>query len=576
MQRLQPATKTTIAVDIQPGVIHLVKTLSGKQGHTLLACQSVPYADDPEAKPRVLFDDPPFKAVLFSALSAMVDTHGHYEIWCSYAYCNPVALHNVNIPKVAENEIANAVFWSAKRELEFDEDNTVFDYSILQEFIENNQVKIQTLVTLVPRTEVHGVKEMFSNAGFPLTGLTFPAAAIQNFLNQDETIPADKPVVYFTIRKHTSFIDIFHHGKMFFSREIKTGTESFVESLLDQALSRNILIDEENVKEYLFRPNDSTIPAGERSEEIFSLLNLAELSVLDRLVRQLMRTFEYCSTNFKMPPSCKIFTSGECTVNDAILKATESRVGIPCEVLEPFSERIFNRDIHMAVATGPRLLVAAGLSLSNKQTTANFLFTHAERFDEIATNRLNTIIAIVTICLTIGSGLFFAWQYRYWLGKKATAQAMRIELDHKYQAEPRSRSNEYTTQTIQKISQFHQENRRRVERFKVVVMINELAKKIGPEISMTDMVLDLEQKPNASRAKDAAVQGVVRLNGYIRAPLETQEFILMNFLKTLAALDLLGEPDLKLKENMTLQNQDVLRFEVDLKTTLSPLEQPSS
>jgi len=579
MQRLRPLTKTTIAVDIQPGVIHLVKTKSSKQGQTLLACQSVPYQDDLDVKSKNLFDDPPFRALLFTALSSMVDTHVHYEIWCSYAYCNPVGLHNISIPKVGEKEIANAVFWSAKRELEFDEHNYIFDYSILQEYTEGNQVKIQTLVTLVPRTEVQGVEAMFRNAGFPLTGLTFPVAAIQNFLNQDDRIPADKPVVYFTIRKHNSFIDIFHHGKMLFSREIKTGTESFVESLLDQALSRNILIDEENAKDYLFRSNDSTKKIGQGSAEIFSLLSFDELSVIDRLVRQLMRTFEYCTTTFKTPPACQIFTSGECTVNETILKAIENRVGIKCAVLEPFSHRIFSRDIETSAATGigPGLLVAAGLSLSNKQSTANFLYTYADRFEEIAVNRLNTIIAIVTICLTIGSGMFFALQYNLWLNQKKTIETLRTELDHKYQAEPRSRSKDYTTQTIQKISQFHRDNKQKIERFKVVVMINELTKKIGNEISITDMVLELERKPNELRIKkDEPSQGVVRLTGYIRAPLETQEFILMNFLKTLASLSLLGEPNLKSKENTTLQNQDVLRFEINLKTILGFLETPSA
>ena len=577
LQRLSPLTKIIIAVDIQPGLIHLVKTQSNKQGHTLLACQSVPYQVDQDAKHDNLFDDPQFKAVLFTTMSSMVGAHTHYEIWCSYAYITPVGLHNVSIPKVGEREIANAVFWSAKRELDFDETTTLFDYSILQEYSEGNQVKIQTLVSLVPRDEVQGVEAMFRNAGFPLTGLTFPAAAIQNFVNQDQSIPGDKPVVYFTIRKHNSFIDIFHQGKMFFSREIKTGTESFVESLLDQAASRGIFIDEDNVKDYLFRYNDSAQKSRQGSAEIFSLLDFDELSVIDRLTRQLLRTFEYCATTFKTPPVCKIFTSGECTVNDAILKAIENRLGIPCAVIDPFSAQIFGRDFETAANIGPGLLVAAGLSLSNKQKTANFLFTYAERSLDVATSRINTMIAIVTIGLAFSSGIFYAWQYNRGLTKKTTIVTLQATLNHKYQTEPRSRSKDYATQTSQKISQFHRDNKQKIDRFKVIVMINELTKKIGTEISITDLVLDLEQKPSEAKIKkDETGHGVVRLNGYIKAPLETQEFLLMNFLKTLASLSLLSEPNLKSKENSTLQNQAVLRFEVNLKANLGPPEQPAS
>lgn len=577
LQRLRPVSKTTIAIDIQPGFIHLVKSQSDKLGHTVLACQSVAYENQQDSPPQNLFNSPPFKAVLFSALSEMADTTASHNIWCSYAYCNPVTLHNVSIPKVTEKEIANAVFWSAKRELEFDESSTLFDYSILQEFTEEKQNKIQVLVSLVPLNEVKGVEAMFRDAGFPLTGLTFPAAATQNFINQDPNIPSDQPVAYFTIRKHNSFIDIFYKGKMFFSREIKTGTESFVESLQEQASQRNILIDDENVFDYLFQPRTGHAKSNQVSAEILALLNLDEMAVIDRLARQLMRTFEYCTTTFKIPPACKIFTSGEYTVNEPIRKAIESRANIPCAVLQPFTNQSISRALGGINATGPHLLVAAGLSLSDKQTTTNFLFTHADRLEERTANRINSIIAITTICLTIGCGIFFSWQYKQLLNKRSTAEALRIDLASRYKAEPRSRSNDYTNQSIQQISQFHQDNKAKVDRFKAVIMIGELTKKIPREITLTDLTLKLDPEANKSRIQpNAQGRGTMQLDGYINAPPEEQEFFLMNFLKSLATLDLLGEPDLQSKEETSVNGKSALRFEINLKTILNSLEPPAS
>lgn len=577
LQRLRPMSKTTVAVDIQPSVIHLVKSQRDKHGHSILACQSVPHETIQDSSTQDLFDFPPFKAVLFKALSEIANPPASHEIWCSYAYCNPVTLHNISIPKVTDKEIANAVFWSAKRELEFDETSTLFDYSILQESTEDNQNKIQVLVCLVPLYEVKGVQSMFHDAGFPLTGLTFPAAATQNFINQDLSIPIDKPVAYFTIRKHNSFIDIYYKGKMFFSREIKTGIESFVESLQEQASQHNILIDEENVFDYLFLPYTASGKSNRVSPEVLALLNLDEMAVIDRLSRQLMRTFEYCSTTFKIPPVCKIFTSGEHTVNKPVLKAIEYRANIPCAVLEPFSNQSIHRAIGGANATGPHLLVATGLSLSEKQTTANFLFTHADRLEERTSNRINSVIAIATICLTIGCGIFFSLQYKQLLNKRSTAEALRTELANRYQVEPRSRSNDYTNQSIQKISQFHQENKLKVDRFKTVIMIRELTKKTSPEITFTDLTLELDPKANESRIQqNVQSQGLIQLNGYINAPPEEQEFFLMNFLKSLASLDLLGEPDLQSKEVTRLNGKSVLLFEINLKTTLNSLEPQSS
>lgn len=576
MQRLRPSTKTVIAIDIQPGVIRLVKTKTCNQEHTILSCQSVPFDFDPDMTPENLFDDQPFKGVLFSALSALIGKHESHEIWCSYGYCTPVSLHNVSIPKVEAKDIANAVFWSAKRELEFDETVSIFDYSILQEFTDGNQAKLQTLVTLTPRQEVKGVETMFRNAGFPLTGLTFPAAAIQNFLNHDHAIPADTPVVYFTIRKNSSFIDLFHQGKMFFSREIKTGVDSFIESLLDQALSQNILIDEDTARDYLFRPRDKANQPRPANDELSATFDIDGLAVIDRLVRQLVRTFEYCGTTFKAPPVSTIFTSGENTVNDTILQAIENRLGIKCAVIEPLSPKIFNLTIAAPPPNSTDMLVAAGLSLSDLTTTANFLYTYAERDKEMATNRVNAVIALTTICLTVGSGAFFAWEYNKGLDKKAKAQGLRNELTQRYDVEPRSRSNDYTSQTIQKIGQFHRNNREKIKRYLVVAMISELTHGIDPKITITDLTLDLASKgSDASQKKGGGIPGSVQMNGYINAPGETQEFILMNFLKTLTTLKLLDKPKLKSKERTTMMSQDVLRFEVNLKTSAF-MEPPAS
>ena len=580
LHRLRPSTKTTIAIDIQPGMVHLVKTLTSKADHHLQTCLSVPYEYKADSQPDQPYTDQEFMKVLFRTLSTLIPSHGHHEIWCSYAFCNPVGLHNITIPKVADKDIANAVFWSAKRELEFDETTTLFDYTVLQELNDNNQPKIQTLVTLVPNEELDGVAEMFKNAGFPLTGLTFPAAAIQNFLNHDQSIPAENPVVYFTIRRNSSFIDIFHQGKMFFSREIKTGADSFIESLLELALKQNIIIDDESAKDYLFRPRDNARGSAPTFDELTTQFNFDGLAVIERLVRQLARTFEYCTTTFKTPPVSRIFTSGEFTVNNPILLAIENRIGIKCSVIEPLASTIFHRDFTPRTSYACELLVAAGLSLSDRQITTNFLFTYKERAQERSSNRINAMIAMVTIGLALGCGGFFAWQYQAGLGKQATIASMRQELDHLYQQEPRSRSDEYASQTIRKIGQFHHDNKERVIRFKVIALINELTKKIGPELRITDLTLDLEQKQTETRGKNNAPPplspGTLEFKGYISAAPDTQEFILMNLLKSLATLNLLGEPKLKANARTSLQNQRVLRFEITMKTTFAFLEPPPS
>ena len=563
-----------IAIDIQPGMIHLVKTKIGKQGNELLAYRSVPYDYDRDRGPEHLFEHQSFREVLFRALSEFVSGAGRQEIWCSYSFCRPVALANITIPRLPEAEIANAVFWSAKRELEFDETASLFDFSVLQTLDEAPaSPKLQTLVTLVPRHEVQGVETMFKEAGFKLTGLTFPAAAIQNFLNQDDTVSPAEPVVYFTVRRASSFIDLFYQGRMFFSREIKTGADSFVEALLDQAGAQDMVIGEEAARGYLF-PACADPEAA--SDELLGQLNLDGLKVIERLTRQLVRTFEYCGTTFKTPAVSRIVTSGEFTLAPAILEAIEARIGIRCSVIDPLSSSVFARAGQFSPGGEANLQVAVGLSLSDRARTANFLFTYADRQREAATRRVNNVIAIVTICLTVLCGLVFALEFKKELGQKARIAAMQAELDKRYQAEPRSQSGDYVSQSIQKVMQFHKDNRARLSRFAAIAIVGELVRAVDKDINLTDLHLDFKSPRPAKKAPVAqaagqpakkAASGTLTVAGYVAAPENNQEFVLMNLLKALTNLSLLKDPTLKTKEKAVCNQQEVLRFEIQLDTS---------
>lgn len=577
-KRLKPVSKTTIGIDIRPGVIHIVKSKKNKTGADLLAYESVPYDFDPVAEPKNLFEDQEFMGVLFRTLANFHTSQEHHEIWCSYPFLTPIELHNISIPKVADKDLATAVFWSAKRDVEFDEAACIFDFFPLQEINEANQAKTQALVTLAPASEVEGVKAMFKNAGFPLTGISFPAAAIQNFLIHDPAIPTDQPVVYFTIRKSYSFIDLFYKGKMFFSREIKTGVDSFVESLLDQAQSQRIVIDEENATEYLFRSGNGRATPHIENDSLYALFDWEKLSVVGRLARQLVRTFEYCSTTFKIPPVGAIVTSGEFSINDPILKSLENRVGIKCAVIEPFPSTIFHLDSVLTPPSNSNMLAASGLSLSDKQTTANFLFTYADRAKEASSKKVNSIIAIVSICLALGMGATFAWQYNKVFDKKKNVAHLQQQLAEKFQLDPRSQNNDYLTQTVQKIRQFNVDNKEKTKRFKSVAIIGELTRALYSEITLTNLVLDLNPGSGEAQTKhgSSAEEGTMVINGYISAPSSNSEFILMNFLKDLGQLNILGNPSLVSKSNDSLNKKDVLRFEVKLKTTLNFLDPPST
>lgn len=544
---------TTIGIDIQPGSVHLVKTQTAKNKRALINCESVTFdAFSDTHSTTDLFNDQALKATLSQKLASFCRCGLRKpEIWCSYAFCNPVAIYNITIPKVSLQDIPQTVFWTLKKEVDFDEKDTILDYSIFKEVEIKGQLKLQTIVTLIPKRETDAIRALFNELGHPLTGLTFPAAAIQNFLRLTHPDPDTGPIVYFTIRDQNSFIDLFYQGKMLFSREIKTGVTSFVESVINQAATHDILLDDDSAKSYIFNllKGKSIQKNSEMDLMITKALDLGALPVIERLIRQLLRTFEYCTTNFKIPAVERLYTSGASVLNAELLEVIQARLRIPCSVINPFAEGIFNLDHPLQIHPELNILPAAGLSLSDRQTTTNFLFTYLERTLEKISLRNNQMIACGTIACALIIGVVFAFQYERIKANRKVAATLDNSLNQKYSEDPRTRSTEYIVPAIAKIKASQVQYQASIDRFKALGVIQEITHGLPEEAKLTNInfVFPSPKKKtnNLATSKKKTQTGSIVLNGIISAPYAQQDFILLSMMKRLNTLKFTSNPDLE-------------------------------
>ena len=90
-----------------------------------------------------------------------------------------VNIQYVTIPKVASRQVDNAVFWTAKKEMGFDEAAVVFDFERRGEVAEKGVSRLATLAYTADREVVERLRTSFAQAGYPLTGLTMDPFALQ-------------------------------------------------------------------------------------------------------------------------------------------------------------------------------------------------------------------------------------------------------------------------------------------------------------------------------------------------------------------------------------------------------------
>lgn len=555
-----------VGIDIQPNELLLIKVIKTKTSRKVIAHQRVQF--DAETKDiAALCQDQHFRGLLSQTLAAFCSNNRSPEIWCSAAQTQ-FSIHNIIIPKLPPQEIPKAVFWSTKREVEFEEKDTLLDFSILKEFEEGGQPKIQILVTLVPNNEVTAIKNLFQGVGFPLTGFTFPAAAMQNIFEADTTVGHDEAIVYFNIQRSRSTIDLFYQGKMLFSREIKTGADSFIESAIDYANSQKISLTDIQARQWIFHTDTAAAPFIDAEREISTELDIDSLPVIDRLARQLSRTFEYCVTHFKVPQVTKLYTSGLFVLHDSILKQVEKSLAVRCAVLAPLQSNIFSFQTPLVSSATASLVTASGLALSQKSKTKNFLYTYKERQQEKTSNRINAVIAVTTLFAVIFCAAFSFHQYRLIHGKKLTIISLNEQLSRNYLLSPRSQSPKHLIDSIAKIKEINRQNSETVSRFQIIGIIQEATSNAPPEVQLTNFSLSLhsetEKGKKTTKDKEPISANTLQMTGFVKAPKEQQEFVLLKFIKILLSKKLITNPILLATEQGTHEEAPTLDFKIQL------------
>jgi len=129
--------------------------------------------------PNASHDSPEFSAFLKSALNDFCSSAKNAGLWAIMSAAH-VELSHIRIPKVEKKQIANAVYWTAKRESPFNETEVIFDFDVQGEVIEQGISKIAVLFYTAPRLEVEALRDLFAGIGWPLSGISLVPFAVQN------------------------------------------------------------------------------------------------------------------------------------------------------------------------------------------------------------------------------------------------------------------------------------------------------------------------------------------------------------------------------------------------------------
>jgi len=172
---------------------------------------------DPSAAP----DSEEFSRILSSVVSRACLQAANPEIWCTIS-SSQSDMRLVGVPKVPSSQRDNAVFWTARKELSFDEKIVIFDYEDRGEMVDKGAVKTAVFAHTIPRDAVARRKAAFERAGLPLAGMTLTAFADQNVFRSGCLPPPPGGAANLHVGDNWTRLEIYRDGNLVFTRGIKS------------------------------------------------------------------------------------------------------------------------------------------------------------------------------------------------------------------------------------------------------------------------------------------------------------------------------------------------------------------
>lgn len=568
--------KYTVGVDIGHTYIKLAKTerLSDKSYELL------DYLDIP-LNSQVSLKDPKFLDHLKAGLDQIIGNGPKCDIWSAIP-SGKVETRSLRIPKLARKQIPNAIYWTFTKKVTFNEKEELLDYEIIGETVEGGAKKIEVMAFKAPKTEIADLKWAFDEIGYPLKGITMVPFAVQNLFRTEVIAQEEQDICCLFVGRDWSRIAVYSNGNLILSRGIKAGMRSMVEAINAAMVAQEGLVepDEVNPGNSGATPAQRIVPIQPAAQRIFfdfigapqnkergnkeTAYDPAQvfqmlLPAMERLLRQVERTFEHYSQNFHREGVRRIYLSGQITANPTLVNYIGRQLDMPIEVMNPFTpDTPFTRPINIPETQAEResYVPAIGLALSTNARTPNVLFTHQDRNKQEDIRRINLqILTACMLCLIAFIGLF-SWQERRLDEKRGQLDKLQQQL----QAYNPPAEKEILLALYSQNKSKHQAYRDFARRYMPVALLNELTQITPNNIRLISVEASFA---GTKTNKDAGARAVF-IEGIIFSETGGFENILTGYLLSLKNSPIIGRPSVQYKRTEYYNAQEVLRFRAKL------------
>ncbi|WP_462325718.1 hypothetical protein [Desulfoplanes sp.] len=473
--------------------------------------------------------------------------------------------------KVEGKDFAKAVYWAAKAKKKFDETSSVFDYYHIDECTEKGIEKLRSGVFTVPKKRVMTAKKVFADAGIALAGISTFSLCGGQLLARVPKGEEPSPIAVIRVDREWSRIDLFYHNVLAFSRRIKTGVESFAVSIQERSVTQ-VDIGPEDIQGGL-EVDMGVDNSGMTLEEAFAILDahgdgdkgsdpaptdpamsdesfmaLVEPAV-QRLVRQLERTFDHFRTTMKVPPLKGILFVGQIARFRTIIDYIGTQMDMKTGFLDPFDAPTLHSSLPVPSSIASRTVYgpACVAALADQDRTSNFLYNYRARARDLQLKKIHLGLGGVFLALLLGLGSFFVYNQQILAIKTAEYNRLSAELAT-YSGDVTDKGTRTLLGKLEKRVDFL---RTYAKRFSSLAVFSEISRLTPDSVEINSLILNNgEEKNNGNLILDGIVVGSgIMLDSY-----------LSNFIVMLDDSPIFADPTIQKQRKVKSGDEEQIRF----------------
>ena len=252
---------------------------------------------------------------------------------------NDVVVRRMTLPEMSRADILPALALECRKHVNFPMEEAEIRYEIVGRAERPEGRDLLLLVSIAHRRRLEETREILEGAGLKPALLTIRPVALRSFLRAAGALRAEEVVAYLDMGSTNSHIMVLKGEDMRFSREFGVGGATLTEAL------RSIVVPGQGTIELSLEEAEALkrahgIPTGADESGRAGRIPLSAVGVmlrpiLERLVRELWNSFDYCNEQFQGEAVTRIVLLGSGSQVPNLTGYLTGVLKIPVEQADP-------------------------------------------------------------------------------------------------------------------------------------------------------------------------------------------------------------------------------------------------